>query len=143
MTPDEHVQELDLDVTWNGDAPCAVLVSSDVGRTALQLRPGLNDPDRRDIILAWESCASATMGPPNDEALLSHRLYGKGLEDVVWMGEVMNSRYVIRLETMNSGHPHHDPGRYEGLRHFILPLKECTVEVVADGLPHVLRHAST
>ena len=48
-----------------------------------------------------------------------------------WSGEVLESSWIERLERQNRVHPRHDPARFSTLRHFILPLKEDTVEVVA------------
>jgi hypothetical protein len=135
----ERVEALDLDTWWDPNAPAASLTISDRGRAWLRLRPHPDDPDGRLVVLSWEGCSSASLTPPNDEALAGHRLYGKGLEDVLWIGEVMESEYIARLEVMNRVHDRHDPDRYAGLRHFVLPLKECTVEVVSESPPRVER----
>jgi hypothetical protein len=50
---------------------------------------------------------------------------------VLWFGEVLQSEWISTLERQNRVHQQHDPDRFARLTHFILPLKECTVEVVA------------
>jgi hypothetical protein len=52
---------------------------------------------------------------------------------------VEQSKWIRDLERRNRVHPRHDAARYVRLTHFILPLKECTVEVVAEKVS-VLRH---
>lgn len=74
------------------------------------------------------------MEPPNDEAIAGHRLYDAGLRQIRWIGEVIGSSLIAEIEHGNRSHPRHDPLRYAQLRHWIVPLKECTVEVVAETL---------
>jgi hypothetical protein len=71
------------------------------------------------------------MEPPNDEARHGHRLWDAGLCDVLWFGEVSDSALIADLERRNRVHSHHDPRRFDGLRHWIVPLKGSVVEVVA------------
>ncbi len=74
------------------------------------------------------------MHPPNDAAISGHRLYGRGLDQVLWAGEVLDSEWTADLERRNRVHPSHQPERFSELRHFVLPLKEDTVEVVARSV---------
>lgn len=128
----EHVETLDLGVTWDPNAPYATLVSTDMGQAVLALNPHPSDSDRRCVVLLWSGAASACMSAPNDEAISGHRLYPRGLADVVWAGRVQESELVKVLERQNSVHPFHNPARFTGLTHFVLPLKECVVECVAE-----------
>jgi hypothetical protein len=138
----EHVVQLDLDVEWEPNAPEAVLVSGDFGRSYLAVAPHFNDADERMVVIAWEVTRAAAMHPPNDEAVSGHPLYSRGLADVRWAGEVLESKSIDQLERQNRVHHHHDPERFRVLRHFILPLKESTVEVVARDVT-VLRIAAS
>jgi hypothetical protein len=131
--PTELVVTLDLGVQWDSGAPEAVLISPDLGApTVLAIEPQVDDPDQRPVVLRWEHCHASAMEPPNDEALDGHRLYDCGLKDVLWCGEVHDSSWITDLERRNRVHDQHDPAAYERLRHFILPLKECVVEIVAE-----------
>jgi hypothetical protein len=38
------------------------------------------------------------------------------------------------LEKQNNVHSRHDPSRFKSLVHYVLPLKESVVEVVADSI---------
>ena len=82
------------------------------------------------------------MADPNDEAISGHRLYGSGLGDVLWAGVVRDSDAIRALEQQNRVHPYHDPSRFDGLTHHVVLLKECVVEVVAEGLS-ILRFEGT
>ena len=93
------------------------------------------------IELVWGGCLVARMEPPNDEAISGPRLYEVGLRDVLWLGEVYESDLIADLERHNRVHAHHSAERYIELRHWVAPLKECTVEVVARSL-HVERGVS-
>lgn len=130
----ERVDAIDVGVVWDPNAPRAVLISDDSGRTALALSPRSDDSDQRAVVLMWSESIYNVMGIPNDEAVSGHRLYGKGLENVPWIGRVSGSQLVEMIEKQNSVHPQHDVRRFEGLVHHVVLTKESVVEVVAGGL---------
>jgi hypothetical protein len=130
----EHVRALDLGVTWEPNAPDAILLSADFGPTTLALEAHPNDPDKHCVVLVWTGCRYACMAPPNDEAINGHRLWEKGLQGQLWAGIVHNSDLIDGLERQNRVHPMHSAALFEGLTHYVLPLKECVVEVVARDL---------
>lgn len=72
-------------------------------------------------------------GPPNDEALDGHPLWGRGL---VCYGahSVQNSSLVRRLERMNSVHWLHQPKSFEVLNHYIITFHDSTFECVARSV---------
>lgn len=74
----ERVEVLDLSVKWEPNAPEAVLITDDFGKTVLALNaePGSQDP--RCVVLTWTGTRSACLTDPNDEAISGHRLYKKG-----------------------------------------------------------------
>jgi hypothetical protein len=74
------------------------------------------------------------MEPPNDEAISGHRLYDASLSRVLWAGEVENSALIAECERRNRVHPMHDAKRFAEYRHWIVRLKEDTVEVVARSV---------
>ncbi|UTT61843.1 hypothetical protein [Microcella humidisoli] len=94
----------------------------------------MDDTDQRTVMLVWTGTHYSSIGGPNDEAISGHRLYGKGLEDVVWIGEVSNSELVAMLEKQNSVHPQHDSRRFADLVHHVVLAKEQVIEVVARDL---------
>lgn len=130
----ERVTILHLDVEWEPNAPEAVLLSGDHGATVLSLNAHRDDEDQRCVVLQWTGTSSACFSGPNDEAISGHRLYGKGLKDVSWAGQVLDSKLVRGLERQNRVHPHHDAARFAQLAHHVVLLKEGVVEVVARSL---------
>jgi hypothetical protein len=130
----ELVRNFDLGTKWEPDDPRAVLVASDIGETRLTLRAHFDDPDQRSVVLVWLRSWATRMEPPNDEALSGHSLYRAGLREVVWIGEVVQSRLIAHLEKRNRFDPLHDPQRFRQLRHWVVPLKEVLVEVVAEEI---------
>jgi hypothetical protein len=127
----EHVETFDLGVTWEPNAPEAVLLTCDFGPTSLALQPHPDDEDGRCVVLAWSGCRSACMTPPNEESIRGHRLWEKGLRETRWAGVVHDSELINGLERQNRVHPLHSASLFEGFTHYILRLKECIVEVVA------------
>jgi hypothetical protein len=130
----EQVVALDLDVTWEPNAPAAILLSDDYGKTVLALNPHPDDPDRRSVALVWSGSRYACMADPNDEAISGHRLYAVGLSKVLWAGTVRDSDLIRALEMQNRVHESLDPSRFESLTHHVVLLKECVVEIVAQAL---------
>jgi hypothetical protein len=130
----EHVAAVDLATEWDPNSPAARLTATDDGETRLRLQAHPDDQDQRPVDLVWNGCLVARMEPPNDEAISGHRLYDVGLREVLWLGEVYESDLIAELERRNRVHPQHSAGRYTALRHWVAPLKERTVEVVARSL---------
>ena len=130
----EKVTSVGLGVSWDPNAPDAVMLSDDGGRTSLALRAHFDDEDQRAVVFFWSGSKYRLMGSPNDEARNGHRLFGRGLESVQWVGEVQGSELVSMLERQNSIHPQHDPANFAGLVHHVVLTKEATIEVVARSL---------
>jgi hypothetical protein len=116
----ERVVPLELGVTWEPNAPRATLRSSDLGNACLTLKAHPDDHDQRDVVITFDRCRAAAQLPFNDEAMHLHPLYARGLREVLWAGEVLDSTWL--------------PSRRASSRHFVFPLKECVVELLAGGL---------
>jgi hypothetical protein len=119
-------------IRWEPNSPGAVLIVTDDGLAALALNPHPDDTGDDCVVLLWAGTQEAAIGAPNDEALAGHRLYERGLAGLRWAGVVEHSERIARLEQVNRVHPRHDAERFSRLRHYILPLKESTVEVIAE-----------
>ena len=130
----QSVRNVDLGTTWEPDNPGAVLLASDGGDARLTMRAHVDDADQRPVVLVWLRSWAVRMEPTNDEALTGHPLYRAGLRDVLWVGEVLQSRLIANLEKRNRFHVLHDPHRFRQLRHWVVPLKEVLVEVVAEDI---------
>jgi hypothetical protein len=109
----EQLETLDLGVTWNPNAPEAFLLSDDSGKTVLALNPHRDDTDRRCVVLVWSRARSACLDAPNDEAISGHRLYERGLSNVLWVGLVRDSETVVALALTTRVHPYRDPTRFD------------------------------
>ena len=139
MPVDERVVPALAGVRWNPGAPDAVLVVADSGLAVLAVRPYPDDGDPDCVVFVWSGVWEADMGAPNDEAQPGHRLYKRGLKGLTWAGLVEHSERTAGLERVNRVHPQHDAERFSQLRHYILPLKEDTAEVIAETI-EVQRH---
>ena len=117
----EHVVPVDVLTDWEPHTPAAVLLSNDAGRTVLALNPHPDDADRRCVALVWQGCQWSTMrgGPAS-----THALYEHGLQDVLGVGVVRESRLVRDLAWRGEGE----------LVHHIVRLADCTAEIVAELL---------
>ena len=130
----EMVRNFDVGTTWEPSSPGAVLLANDSGDARLTMRAHVDDADQRPVVLVWLRSWAVRMEPTNDEALTGHPLYRAGLRDVLWVGEVLQSRLIANLEKRNRFHALHDPHRFRQLRHWVVPLKEVLVEVVAESI---------
>ncbi|MET8310819.1 hypothetical protein [Micromonospora sp. NPDC005173] len=123
----EVVIELELGLPhWDPNDPEAV-VYVDERRAAAALNPHPDDADRRAVVLVWSGCRWAAHGAPNDEGRRAHRLHSKGLNGILWLGTVRESSTV---EGICAGRA----TSADSLKHYVLPLKETTLEVVAEDL---------
>ncbi|AZO74703.1 MAG: hypothetical protein E5V92_12115 [Mesorhizobium sp.] len=98
------------------------------GSNARSVSPATGD--QSVAILAAEPYLAVQFGPPNDEAIAGHRLYGLGLRPYSAF-EVRNSSWVESFEKANRVHPSHFPELFSGYRHFILTFHDSTVEFIA------------
>jgi hypothetical protein len=110
---------------WEPNAPHAVLVQDDRGRACLALDPHFADPDQRVVVFIWSGCQRVVMGSPNDEGISRHRLFASGLDTLLWTGEVVNSSWLDEISPMVAR---------PASKHFIVPTKDATIEVLADDL---------
>jgi hypothetical protein len=90
-----------------------------------------DDPDRRVAVATFRFVSGVLFGSPNDEAFNGHPLFEAGLRWYTFV-EVLNSQWIAALERQNRVHRQHDPARFAGLRHFILPFHDTTFECVAS-----------
>jgi hypothetical protein len=90
------------------------------------------------VVLALRPSYSARIGSPNDEALTHHPLYGKGLESVGRVGIVRDSSAVRTMRPQWSAKVLNPsgPGFIDRPMptHYIVLVKECTVEVLANDV---------
>ena len=136
----EHVVAVNLGVVWEPNAPDAVLVASDHGETTLRVRARSDDVDQRDVVVAWQRPRMSSIGWPNDEASNGHRLWDRGLKDVLWIGEVIESELIAEMNRRNRiAFPNTPP--QTGQHHWIVLTKDETIEVVAESVE--VRRAST
>lgn len=136
----ERVVPLEMEYTWDPNAPDAAMFTNDMGQTSLALEPYPEDHDSACVVLTWSGTIFAAMASPDHDSISGHPLYKRGLKDVLWMGTVQNSTLIEVLLQMNRvrGRRH-----ITTLTHYILPLKEKTVEVVAESLNIERRSGTT
>jgi hypothetical protein len=120
---------LDLGVRWDPNATDPWLIQTEL-TAYLTLEPF--DASGELVVVRWRRCRGAVLGPPNDEARNGHPLWRRGLDGCLWAAEVHNSDWIARLERQNRVHSRHRAALFEGLRHFVLLLKDSTFECVAD-----------
>jgi hypothetical protein len=102
------------------------------------------DATLRYILVECEGMALSRFGYPNDEGLVEHRLYDKGLRNVLGIAEVKNSEFLEEYEHMSArsreriwggrGMLSQVPNSPSGKRHFVLSFKENVFEALCDGL---------
>lgn len=127
---DAVVQLLDVPVIETGAPHPCVLATEQL----LELRYFIGQSPDRDRIarIRFQSSIAHFFGPPNDETLHGHPLYGRGLE---WYAgfEVIDSSWLRSLEADNRVHDRHNPEQYRAYRHFIFAFHDSTFECIAKG----------
>jgi hypothetical protein len=66
---------------------------------------------------------SACLSDPNDETISERRLYGSGLDKLLWAEVVLDSVVIPALEMQTGLHPNHDPSRFAHPTHHVVLLK--------------------
>jgi hypothetical protein len=118
------------------------LITGDRG-AVLALNAHMDDADQRCVVFRWKRATAVGLEPPNDETISGHRLYDRGVRDILWAGEVQRSAWIADLERRNRVHARHQAELYEGERHYTFLLKENVAEVVSEYPLEVLRLPGT
>lgn len=142
---EEHATPFDLGVRWSVGAPLPHLLTSG-HRTFVAFYLEEPDPewdgtyvrvidptDKEPASLAlaeFKGCAAVKLGPPNDEVLHGHPLYGRGLNGYRAY-VVENSRWLGELVEINRVHDQFNPRAWEDLRHFFFVFHDETVDAIA------------
>jgi hypothetical protein len=145
---EEHAVPFDLGVQWSSGAPLPHLLSSGQ-RSFVAFHLDEPDPawdfsdvrvvDPRDevaeslALAEFTGCTAVKLGPPNDEVLHGHPLYGRGLaHDGTYVVE--NSRWLAELIEINRVHERFRIERWRDKRHFLLVFHDETVEAITRGI---------
>jgi hypothetical protein len=98
-------------------------------------QPGIRDAspqiDERVALVEFVDYLSVMFGFPNDEAFLGHPLAKRGLRHYGAF-RVADSSWIRSLAQLNTVHPNHYPGLFEGYAHFILAFHDSTFECIAE-----------
>jgi hypothetical protein len=89
-----------------------------------------DDQDRHFSWMRFDGVTACLFGPPNDEALTGHPLWGHGLE-FYQFHTVTNSGWIAELQERNRVHRHHKDEPWSQLQHFVITFHDETLEVVA------------
>jgi hypothetical protein len=143
------------DVPWSAGAPCPVVAAdgsmvhvayyADERFRPPEQLPRPAGPGEVVAIASFRRCLAHRLGPPNDEAIHGHPLYGRGLQ-MYAAHLVARSSWIGELERRNRVHSAHTPERYATLKHYLLCFHDETFECVAEdrsldvveGVPHAL-----
>jgi len=152
---DEYAVSTDLFPPCDAGAPLPHVIA-DGHRTFLTYLVAVHDPNwdgtyvtvknsasgavESVAVVEFRSCRAFTLGPPNDEALSGHRLWGKGLEFYT-PHVVENSRWLTELEQRNRVHAHHSPSLFAGLVHYVFTFHDETFECITGS--HEVTHISS
>lgn len=121
----ERVESVEVGVLWEPNAPEAVIAADDFGVIVLAARAHAGDADRRTVALRWFDAIVTKSEPFNDEARHRHPLHSAGLQSVLWIGAVVDSNWLKDLAPALAVN--------RKLVHYVVPLKERVVEVIASG----------
>lgn len=122
----EHVKMACPGLQWEPNDAVPPTLSVSDGTVRLQLGPHPADQDHRSVILTFQAMRHMTIGFPNDESRDHHRLWNQGLSDINWIGAVDESALVDAVHRSSALPPR--------LTHWVVLLKEQTVEVVAEDV---------
>lgn len=88
--------------------------------------------DDKIVVVRFPLCSYVAFGAPNDEALVGHPLYNRGLKHYS-VHEILASSLIEMLERRNSVHPCHDRKLYlQDKRHYVFTFQDSTLECVVN-----------
>ena len=89
--------------------------------------------DEEFAVLRFPMCTIVKFGYPNDESLLGHPLYPKGLS-YYGLFEVLDSSWIETLDKENLvSFPNPSKSRRRS-RHFVVTFHDSTLECIAEGM---------
>jgi hypothetical protein len=106
------------------------------------LTDGVPEDGETMAVVRFVGRCAHMFGPPNDEAFAGHPLASRGLRPYGAF-RVQNSSWLRGLERMNAVHPHHNPERFQNLKHFVLSFHDSTFECIARGAEPFARYTRT
>jgi hypothetical protein len=138
-----YASPVDVGARWDPGAPMPCLVAG--LRTFLVYYLRRDDPlfDSVDPgkpgwdqehgvgVVEFRQVEAIKMGPPNDEVLRGHPLYGYGLEGY-GAQVVSNSPWIRDLADVNRVHPQFSEDKWAAARHYLFPFHDETAECVAQ-----------
>lgn len=139
----EKAERVNLGVVWDMGAPIPTVIQSEFEAFLLfflsSRDPSFNGKtihvrsplDRGVAIVRFERCMGAHLGPPSEETLAGHPLWGRGL-DFYDAFIVRNSRWLAQLEQIDSVHPHYDAEWWSEFNHYILTFHDTTFQCIAQ-----------
>jgi hypothetical protein len=123
-----EVRPIELGVTWAPNVSNSAFFAGVSDKAELWLLPYLDDPVQSWVVMRWIDFLAARLMPYNDESRHLHPLYDHGLSQVLWAAEAAHTPWLAEVRAAVH------PANRQLLRHFLILLKEGTVEVVARGV---------
>lgn len=81
------------------------------------------------VIININNYKSFKLSEINDEVIVGHPLYGRGIKAYgTYM--VINSSWISELRATNSIHPQFDPEHWAAQKHYMLCFKDCIFEAI-------------
>ena len=131
MSGTPRAVSIDIGVQWEAGAPMPHLLIGLRTFLLFYARAGGEDPAEDRIgLLEIVGCAAARYGPPNDEALENHPLWGNGLGFYA-AHQVENSSWLPEWRELALIKGAQASALPQELRHFIFTFHDETVEVLA------------
>ncbi|HVI06575.1 MAG TPA: hypothetical protein VM711_10840, partial [Sphingomicrobium sp.] len=137
----ERVVPLDIGCRPLPSGPDGVLVQGETAAALIFLCSRF-DPARRTYedagvaSVLFRHYLATRYGWPNDEAIMGHPLYPKGLVRADGVAEVHNSQWLKTVQLRNNlSFPRADPStQYASMRHFVFEFKEHLFECLAPSI---------
>ena len=145
---EEYAVPLDIGVRWSGGAPLPHLLSSgqrsfvafyleerdpNWDGTSVRIVDPSDESEQSLALAEFKGSVAVAFGPPNDEVLEGHPLYGRGLAGY-GAYVIENSGWLAVLTDINRVHEQFDPQWWQEKRHFLLVFHDETVAAIASGI---------
>jgi hypothetical protein len=128
----ERARVIPFEPAWDTGAPMPTLLAGMDTALAFYAHPQAGVGDDEVVVVRFDQCIGARIGPPAEESMNGHPLSGKGLSHYS-AHVIQNSSWVADLEAIDRLHPYFKPGFAAQFRHYFFAFHDESVEVVAAG----------
>jgi len=131
----EQVVPVDFPLLVDGGSPFPILLQSELRCILVFDLLILNETDPLTGVLTFQDCLGVFVNGFSEESRSKHHLYRRGLSEISFIGEVVNSSWVAQVGVVATSRTSSSQGNVRALsKHFIMVFHDSVIECIACGI---------